>query len=408
MKALVLAAGEGTRLRPLTSNIPKPLLMIAGRPYLSHLFKALKDSGIEEVVMLVGWKSNRIMEHFGDGSREGIKISYLEQKVRLGTANAIGTAAGHIDEDFLCINGDDLISEKDICAALEVHRRTGNAVIGAVEVEDPARFGVIEESGGKMVRIIEKPRDPPSNLINAGLLILKPDIFRYIAGTKMSKRGEYEITDTLNSYAAENEIDVLKLKDYWMDVGRPWDLLKANDILLSRMKSDIKGVVEPGAVLKGIVIVEEGAVIKSGSYIEGPAYISKGCVIGPNCYIRGSTSLGEGVKIGASVEVKNSIVMTGTHIPHHNYVGDSVIGERCNLGAGTKVANLRFDDRPVKVSFNEELFDTGLRKLGVIMGDDVKTGINSMIEPGTVIWERSKIGVGALAKGSIGPDSWIF
>ncbi|MFA5313119.1 MAG: bifunctional sugar-1-phosphate nucleotidylyltransferase/acetyltransferase [Methanomassiliicoccales archaeon] len=408
MKALVLAAGEGTRLRPLTSNIPKPLLMIAGRPYLSHLFKALKDSGIDEVVLLVGWKSNRIMEYFGDGSGEGIRISYLEQKVRLGTANAIGTAAELMDEDFLCVNGDDLISEGDIAAALEMHERTNATVIGAVEVQDPSRFGVIEESGGKMIKIVEKPRDPPSKLINAGLFILKPDIFGHIARTKISKRGEYEVTDTLNSYAAENDIGVLKLKDYWMDVGRPWDLLKANEVLLSKMKSDVKGIVEPGAVLKGTVIVEEGAIIKSGSYIEGPAYISKNCVIGPNCYIRGCTSLGVGVKVGASVEVKNSVVMSGTHIPHHNYVGDSVIGERCNFGAGTKVANLRFDDRSVKVSFNGELFDTGLRKLGVIMGDDVKTGINSMIEPGTVIWERSKIGVGALAKGSIGPDSWIF
>ena len=171
---------------------------------------------------------------------------------------------------------------------------------------------------------------------------------------------------------------------------------------------DIRGTVEEGAVIKGNVVVEEGAIVRSGSYIEGPVYISKRCDIGPNCYIRPGTSLGEGVKIGSAVEVKNSIIMKGTHVPHHNYVGDSVIGERCNFGAGTKVANLRFDDGPVKVSSKGQMMSSGRRKLGVIMGDDVKTGINAMIEPGTIISEGSIIGMGAVARGSIGPHSKVF
>ena len=113
MKALILAAGEGTRLRPLTSNTPKPLLLVAGKPYLSHLFSALKAAGIEDIALLVGWKSNRIRECYGEGSSEGIRITYLEQKERLGTANAIGVAEGMMDEDFVCINGDVVLSEKE-------------------------------------------------------------------------------------------------------------------------------------------------------------------------------------------------------------------------------------------------------------------------------------------------------
>ena len=144
------------------------------------------------------------------------------------------------------------------------------------------------------------------------------------------------------------------------------------------------------------------------SYINGPVYIAKGCDIGPNCFIRPGCCFGPNVRIGASVEVKNSIVMAETNLPHHNYVGDSVIGERCNLGAGTKVANLRFDDQNVRVSFKGGLIDSGRRKLGVIMGDDVKTGINAMIDAGTIIWERSVIGPGALAKGNIGPGSRVL
>jgi bifunctional UDP-N-acetylglucosamine pyrophosphorylase/glucosamine-1-phosphate N-acetyltransferase len=114
------------------------------------------------------------------------------------------------------------------------------------------------------------------------------------------------------------------------------------------------------------------------------------------------------VKVGASVEVKNSIIMAKTHVPHHNYVGDSLIGERCNFGAGTKVANLRFDDRPVKVTFKGQLIDSGRRKLGVIMGDDVKTGINAMIDPGTIIFENTFVGPGAVVRGNVGPGSRVL
>jgi bifunctional UDP-N-acetylglucosamine pyrophosphorylase/glucosamine-1-phosphate N-acetyltransferase len=148
--------------------------------------------------------------------------------------------------------------------------------------------------------------------------------------------------------------------------------------------------------------------IRSGSYVIGPVYISKGCEVGPNCYLRPGVCLGPNVKVGAAVEVKNSIVMAGSHIPHHNYLGDSIIGERCNLGAGTKVANLRFDDKSVRVSFGGKMIDSGRRKLGVIMGDNVKTGINCMIDAGTIIWENALVGPGALVKGNIGPGSRVY
>lgn len=408
MKALILAAGEGTRLRPLTSNTPKPLLLVAGKPYLSHLFSALKAAGIEDIALLVGWKSNRIRECYGEGTSEGIRITYLEQKERLGTANAIGVAEAMMDEDFVCINGDVVLSEKDIVAVVEAHHRHSGTIMSTVTVEDPTRFGVIEESQGKMVKIVEKPTVAPSNMINAGLFVFTPQVFEFIRRTQKSSRGEYEITDTLNMMAATIDINIYRLQGPWMDVGRPWDLLKANEILMAGIERRIDGVVEEGATLKGNVIVEKGALVRSGSYIEGPVYISAGCDIGPNCYIRPSTCLGKNVRIGASVEVKNSIVMNGTHIPHHNYVGDSIVGERCNFGAGTKVANLRFDNKSVKVSSKGDSIDSGTRKLGVIMGDDVKTGINSMIEPGTIIWERAIVGMGAIAKGEIGPDSRVF
>ena len=408
MKALVLAAGEGTRLRPLTSNIPKPLLLVAGKPFLSHIFDALKAADVTEVALLVGWKANRIKEYYGDGSGHGLSVVYLEQKERFGTANAVGHGEVAMDQPFFCVNGDVVISEADVLAMKEKFERTGSTIMGAVTVDNPSAFGVIEEKDGRLVRILEKPKQPPSDLINAGIFVFKPDIFEQIRRTGKSPRGEYEITDTLTMMSKAEDVLIHRLETEWIDVGRPWDLLKANEIFMSRLKGRIEGEVEPGATLKGQVVVEAGALVRSGSYIIGPVYIAKGCEVGPNCYLRPGVCLGPNVKVGAAVEIKNSIIMAGSHLPHHIYLGDSIIGERCNLGAGTKVANLRFDDRSVRVSFGGRMIDSGRRKLGVIMGDNVKTGINSMIDAGTIIWENSLVGPGAMAKGNIGPGSRVY
>jgi len=173
------------------------------------------------------------------------------------------------------------------------------------------------------------------------------------------------------------------------------------------LEENIKGDVENNVHIEGKVYVSEGASIKKGAYLKGPIYIGKKAEIGPNCYIRPATYIGNNCKVGNAVEVKNSIVMEGTQIPHHNYVGDSVIGKDCNFGSGTKVANLRLDEKEITVVHQEKKVDTKRRKLGVIMGDDVKTGINSMIDPGTIIWQKSFIGPGTVADGEIGPESKI-
>ncbi len=156
MKALVLAAGEGTRLRPLTTNIPKPLLLVAGQPFMSHVLEALSALDIKDIYILVGWKANKIKEYYGDGSRLGLRINYLEQKERMGTAHAIGCAGGSIDEPFVCVNGDVVMFESDLRRMLERHKATGSTVMGAVTVPDPERFGVIEANEA---RLDQDPRE---------------------------------------------------------------------------------------------------------------------------------------------------------------------------------------------------------------------------------------------------------
>ena len=161
---------------------------------------------------------------------------------------------------------------------------------------------------------------------------------------------------------------------------------------------------EESAVVQGMVAIGVGTVVRSGSYVVGPVVIGQNCDIGPNCYIRPYTAIGDDCRIGSAVEVKNSVIMKGSKIPHLSYIGDSVIGERCNLGAGTKIANLRLDNKDITAAG----IDTGRRKLGAIIGDEVETGINASINVGSIIGNNTRIGPGAIVSGVILPDSRIF
>ena len=407
MKAFILAAGEGTRIRPLTANTPKPLLLTAGKPFLLHTIESLKKSGIKDITILVGWKGKRIEEFFGNGKKFGVKINYLTQEQRLGTAHAIGKGKNLFKGDFICINGDVIVVPGIIKELVKYSKKAPSNIMVLSKVANPKDYGVITLKGDKVVKIEEKPSRPRSDLVNTGIYLFRKGIFDLIKKTPKSQRGEYEITTTLEMIMKKKKLFGFVSKSDWIDIGKPWDLLEANRILMEGLKKNIKGTVEKGVTLKGAVVVEKGALIKSGTYIEGPAIICSGAVIGPNSYLRGSTTIGPGSKVGGASEVKNSVIMANTNVPHHNYVGDSIIGEYCNLGSGTKVANLRLDEGNIKVVLKGEYVDTGRRKLGVIMGDNVKTGINASIEVGTIIGEDSFIGPGTVAKGTYLPGSRI-
>lgn len=383
MKAVILAAGEGTRMRPLTAARPKVMLPIANKPMMEHSVDAAIQVGIRDFVIITGYREDSIKDYFGDGSGKGISIEYVHQDSQLGTANAIGYAKGHVDGRFVVLNGDMLISPEHIRHLISTDK---DAVITVKEVDNPSHFGVIETDDDRVVRIIEKPQHPPSKLANAGIYLLTEAVFDFIAKTQLSPRGELEITDSLQMMIdAGCNVGYEVLDSDWIDIGRPWDLLDANRVLLENMKGICEGTVEPYATLHGEVTVGRGTIIRNGSYIIGPVVIGEDCDIGPNCFIRASTAIGNNVHIGNAVEVKNSIIMDGTKIGHLSYLGDSVIGLKCNFGAGTKVANLRHDGKNIKCSVKGKVVDTGRRKLGVIMGDDVHTGINTSINVGMMM-----------------------
>lgn len=412
LKAIILSAGEGSRMRPLTLTKPKTMLPVAGKPIIQYNIESLRDNGITDILLIVRYKEEIVRNYFGDGSDFGVNISYKTQKDFLGTANAISYGEDFIDDSIIVLNGDIILDDEIIHEIIKKYNYLSpDTLMLLTEVEDPSAFGVVEIENGNIKNIVEKPKreEAPSNLVNAGIYIFNKDIFDKIRETEISERGEYEITDSVSLQIEDNKTAIgHKTSKDWIDVGRPWELIEVNEELIGKLKTEIKGTVEAGAVIHGEVFLDEGSVIKAGVYIEGNVYIGKNCDIGPNSYIRGNTYFGDNVHVGNAVEIKNSIIMENTNVSHLSYVGDSVIGSNCNIAAGTNIANLRFDNATIKTKIKNQKIDSGRRKLGAIIGDSVKTGINSSFSPGVKVGHNSTIGSGVLLYEDLPSDTRVL
>lgn len=377
IQAVIMAAGKSTRTWPLTLTKPKPLLKVMNKEIIKHNLEALQGL-VGEVIIIVGFKKEMIIEEIGHKYGK-LKIRYAEQKTQLGTGHALKYVEKLIKGKFIVMGGDDIFSKKDIKACL----RHKYAVLGC-KVEDPGRFGVFVVKGKEVKKVVEKPKKFVSGIANAGLYVFDKSVFKF--KLRKSQRGEYEIIDYINALIKKERVVCENVKGRWLSVGYPWDLIEANSVLVSEMKNDIKGKVEKNVIVKGKLKAGKGTKILSGTYIKGNVIIGENCLIGPNCYLRGNTSIGNGCHIGQAVEIKNSIIMDNAKVPHLSYIGDSVIGKNSNLGAGTITANLKHDNENVRSVVKGKIVDTGRRKLGTIIADDVHTGINTTIYPGRKIW----------------------
>ncbi len=380
-KVVILAAGWGTRMRPLTHTRPKPALRVAGKTLIEHNLSQLTGL-VDEAILVVGYKSEVIKEEIGDKFK-GIKIKYAKQEEPIGTGDAARAALPFLEDDFLILNGDDLYKRRDLEECLKE-----NPTIMVKEVDNPSGFGQIVCENGEVQDLVEKPAENVSNLVNIGAYYVNRSFFD--RDIEKSERGEYEITDYIKNYIKEHKVN-FHVAESWDPVSYPWNLLESTNHIFDDMEEENKGEIEENVCIKGKVIIERGAKIKSGTTIEGPAYIGENSEIGPNAYIRPWTSIDEDVKIGQGVEVKNSIVGRRTQVPHLTYLGDSVLGEDCNLGAGTIAANFKFDESIIKTEVKGEIMNTGRNKLGAILGDEVKTGINVSLMPGVMIGAKSII-----------------
>lgn len=386
LKAVLLAAGKSTRTYPLTLTRPKPLLKVANKTILQHNLEQLKETGLfDEFIIVVGYKGDMIISEIGKDF-DGIKISYVEQKEQLGSGDALLCAKSLLKNQFIAMNGDDMYFAEDIVKLANERY----AVLVKV-VKEPERHGIYVVDSGYAKMLIEKPKDYVSNIGNMGCYKFDMKIFDF--ELKKSDRGEFEITDFVIELMKKDKVRCIEASR-WYPIAYPWDLLAANEFMLSKIKKDIQGEIEQNVMMKGNIIVGKGSVVKSGVYIEGPVVIGEGCTIGPNAYLRGPVSIGDNCKIGHEVEIKNCIIMDNTAVPHLSYIGDSVIGENVNVAAGSVTANLRHDKgiirtsmkKEIEGSVKEELIETGLHKFGTVIGDNAKLGIKTIIYPGRKIW----------------------
>ncbi|NVM54440.1 MAG: NTP transferase domain-containing protein [Candidatus Helarchaeota archaeon] len=415
MKAVIMAAGEGKRLRPLTLTRPKPMIPIVGKPFLQIILEFLKEVGISDIILVVGYKQEQISQYFQDGSQFGLNIQYITQKDQLGTGHAALCAKELIQsEDFLLMNGDILISSETLIQLIQKFESLSHtSLISVKKIPDPSSYGIVKfnEDSEDVIKIIEKPSTTELSkdaYTNAGLYVFNPSIFAAIQQTPKSPRGEIEITDSIQILIDQGEpIKCFKIKDFWLDLGKPWDLLDANQFFLNRVKFSNQGSIEENVKVVGKVGIGKGTIIRSGSYLMGPLFIGQNCDIGPNCYIRDCCSIGNNVRIGHACEVKNSIIFDNSKIPHLSYIGDSIIGSDVNLGAGTITANLRFDKKTIPITIKGERVDSGRKKMGVIIGDGAQTGIGTTIMPGIKIGPNSIISANSIVKSDVPPETQI-
>jgi len=404
MQAVVLAAGDGTRMGPLTSGNIKSLLPTAGKPIIEHILGALKEAGIAEAVIIY---KDEAIKALGK-EFEGMKLSYVKQTSPQGTGQAVKITEKKVKGAFLVTNGDNIVPAKDIKKAINAFRQKNGHVLSVRKEEDVSNLSsVVFDDNKKVSEIVEKPSRPTSLYASLGVYVFKQSIFEHLGKIKPTSRGELELPDAI-MLAIKNHEDVFACElEEWEDASYPWDLLRINCKLLERIKREVRGVVEKGATIKGKVHVGKGTLVRTGAYIDGPVFIGEDCDIGPNCYIRAGTFVGNNCKIGNAVEIKSSIIMDNTNVGHLSYLGDSILGQDVNLGAGSISANLRLDDKNVKAVIKGKELDTGRRKLGVIIGNDVKCGINTSFLPGAVVGSHSRIGADTSIQDSL-PDKTLI
>ncbi len=337
MKALVLSGGKGTRLRPITHTSAKQLVPVANKPILFYGLEAIAAVGVKEIGIIVGDTKNEIRAAVGDGSKFGVKVTYIEQEAPLGLAHAVKIAQPFIgDEDFIMFLGDNLLKDSFQSIVNDFNTKRPNAQILLAKVPCPEQFGVAELSGDKVVKLEEKPKHPKSDLALVGVYLFDKNIFTAVNAIKPSNRGELEITDAIQ-YLIDKGFSVAShvVKGWWKDTGKLDDMLEANRLILETKETFIAGTIDAQSKIEGKVVIEKGAKIIN-STIRGPAIIGKNTVIS-NSYIGPFTAVYYNVKVENS-EIEHSIILENSTIRDIKRLEDSLIGQNVEI--------VRTDKRP--------------------------------------------------------------
>ena len=378
MKAIILAAGKWTRLRPITNTTPKPIIKIAGKSILEHNLESIYTH-VDEIIIITKYLEQQIQETIGN-EYKWAPIRYHTQWDEKWTGAAIKWITG-VEWDVIIMVGDQIFDPQDIEVLLS------NSDYGCLvqKVDAPESYGIFaQDDNGYATSLVEKPQEFIWDLANISFYKLSSEIFDIVEDLKPSERWEIEITDWVSVFMKKHPLKLIEWS--FIDIWSPWHILEANSILLKELQSsDIRWEVEEGVTIKWNIILEEWATLKAGTYIEWNCYFWAGSVIGPNAYIRWESVIWAWSKVWFSVELKNSHVGENTKIPHLSYVGDSVIGNNVNLWGWFAAANLRHDKKNIRMMIKWELVDTGRYKFGCVIWDNVKTWANTTVYPGRVL-----------------------
>jgi glucose-1-phosphate thymidylyltransferase len=389
-QAVILAAGEGQRLRPFTVTKPKVMLSIAGKPILSYVVESLAQNGIRNIVLVVGYGKKQVFDYMGSGEQFGVNIAYVTQERQLGTAHALAQAKAATENEFLVLPGDNLIEAKTIAQFVDMWPEA----MLVKRADNPLRYGVTTIGNGVVRGILEKPKEAKSNIINTGIYAFTKEIFNFI-------EPELNIPDVLNNMIAQGKsISVQETDGTWLDVVYPWDILSLNAAVLHQTQAKLGGTIERGALVKGAVLVGKDTVIRSKSYIAGPVVIGDNCDIGPDACLLPATSIGDNVVISPFSEIKNSVINNDVSIGSGCIIQDSVIDKGCvikgHFTACSDEAEVKINDEYHKVS------------IGAMLGEGCSLGNSVVAQPGVIVGNYSQVNALKLIGGRLPDKSIVF
>jgi bifunctional UDP-N-acetylglucosamine pyrophosphorylase/glucosamine-1-phosphate N-acetyltransferase len=409
-KAVLWAAGESSRFWPLSEGGHKSLFKLMGKPLIQWTIEGLKKAGFEEIIVIQG--SNRVIEQaFGDGSRFGLKLHYVIQPKPKGMAEALLRAEDLIKDRFFALYAHHFDAAALINAMLVKSQVSGaELVLAGQETNTPWEYGALDLRDDKAIGIIEKPEkgQEPSKIRPIGIYLLPKSFFDSLRKVKTHMYG-YE--DALQLYMQEHDARVVIANQATTSLKYPWDLFAVVKILMDSFLTTSKisptAEISKSAIIEGKVHIGDYTKVYEHAVIKGPCYIGNGCTIGTRALIRDYTVLEDGVLIGAHAEVTRSIFQEGC-TTHSGFFGDSIFSRNCKIGAGTITANTRVDRGEIKSIVKNTRVETGLKRLGVIVGDNSRIGILTMLMPGALIGRNCDIGPGTLVKDSVDSDTLYY
>ncbi|MFH1002590.1 MAG: bifunctional sugar-1-phosphate nucleotidylyltransferase/acetyltransferase [Chloroflexota bacterium] len=372
-QAVILAAGEGQRLRPFTVHRPKAMLAIADKPIVQYAIEALARNGIRHIVLVVGYRKEQVFDYFGSGKPLGVDLVYATQEKQLGTAHALAQARDMVTGQFLVLHGDNLVDAATVAPLLAV----SPMAMLVKRVDNPLRYGVVTVADGRLQDIAEKPMEARSGLVDTGMYLFNTDVFDFI-------EGELDVPAVLRRMMAGGRgITTVEIEGTWLDVVYPWDILSLNEITLRRRQASIGGVIEAGVAISGMVSVGRDTVVRPNSYLAGPVVIGENCQIGPNVCILPATSIGNNVVIAPFTEVSNSVVGDDVSIGPGSIIQDSVIDRGCVLKGQFTAAS---DTAEVQVDGEHHLV-----KVGAMLGEYCHLDSGVVAQPGVMVGNHSQV-----------------